>query len=142
MSENEQMQVSPTGAKKAGNLQRVGLVPPEFILALSRHYGIGAKKYASHNWRGGFDWEWAYNAALRHILLFWQGEDMDDCKCTPQKTGDELPCLECGGTGSPHVIAAAWQCCALYIFMSEHPELDTRWSTVKETLQKAAQGET
>lgn len=123
MSDNEQMQTSATGAKKAGNLQRVGLVPPEFILALSKHYGIGAAKYAAHNWRGGYDWEWSYNAAMRHLLQFWQGEDID-----PE-------------TGSPHVISAAWHCCALSIFMEEHPELDTRWSTVKAALARVANGE-
>lgn len=123
MSENEEIHVSETGAKKAGNLQRVGLVPPEFILALSKHYGVGAKKYAAHNWRGGYDWELSYNAAMRHLLQFWQGEDIDE------------------ETGSPHVISAAWHCCALSIFMEEHPELDTRWSTVNETLRAALRGE-
>lgn len=120
MSENEEIHVDPkTGARKAFNLQMVGLIPVRFILALAKHYGIGAKKYDKHNWRKGYDWELSYNSAMRHLLAFWDGEDID-----PE-------------TGSPHVIAAAWHCATLYTFMEEHPELDSRWSTVKESITNA-----
>lgn len=97
----------------------VGLIPPRFILALAKHFGQGSLKYSRHNWRKGYDWELSYNSAMRHLLAFWDGEDID-----PE-------------TGSPHVVAAAWHCAALYTFMEEHPELDTRWSTVKESVENA-----
>lgn len=114
MSENEVMHVDETtGARKAFNLQMVALIPVKFILALARHYGVGSQKYAKNNWRLGYDWEFSYNSAQRHLMAFWDGEDIDP------------------DTGSPHVIAAAWHCAALHTFMAEHPELDSRWSTVQ-----------
>lgn len=128
MSVNEQIHVDPkTGARKAFNLQMVGLIPVKFILDLARHYGVGSKKYAKNNWRNGYDWELSYNSAQRHLLAFWDGEDYDECHCPG--TAVEYPCQNCGATGSLHVIAAAWHCAALHTFIAEHPDLDTRWTT-------------
>ena len=131
MSQDEQVHVDPkTGARKAFNLQMIGLIPAKFILALAKHYGVGSRKYAKHNWRKGYDWELSYNSAMRHLLAFWDGEDDDVCHCaTP---AESFPCEGCGATGSPHVIAAAWHCAALHTFMEEHPELDSRWSTTSK----------
>jgi hypothetical protein len=38
---------------------------------------FGAKKYAAHNWRGGFAWSRPFNACMRHMWAWWRGEDND-----------------------------------------------------------------
>lgn len=75
---------------------RVDLIPPEFIEALGRHYGAGAKKYAERNWEKGMSWSRCYASAQRHMLAFWRGEEIDE------------------ETGTPHTIAAAWNMAALH----------------------------
>jgi hypothetical protein len=113
-----------TGAKKAGNLQMGGLIPPKALLEIAEHYGKGAQKYAANNWRKGLDWSDSYHALFRHLMLFWDGEDFDVCKCDPV---NPTPCKECGATGSKHMTAVAWHAIALMTFMDEHPELDDRF---------------
>lgn len=75
---------------------RVDLIPPEFIEALGRHYGEGAKKYAERNWEKGMSYSRCYASAQRHMLAFWRGEENDE------------------ETGAPHTICAAWNMAALH----------------------------
>ena len=111
MSDDERMNTAPTGARKAGNLQRAGLIPPEFLLELAKHYGTGSLKYAEHNWRKGMPWHLSYDALCRHLWQFWGGEDYDE------------------ETGSKHIVAVAWHAISLAIYMDEHPEFDDRFKT-------------
>lgn len=87
---------------------RVDLIPPEFIEALGLHYGIGAKKYAERNWEKGMSWSRCYAGAQRHMLAFWRGEDID------------------AETGSPHLIAAAWNMSALHWYALHNVGNDDR----------------
>lgn len=107
------MQTASTGAKKARNPQRGSLAPPNALLELFAHYDKGSVKYGDHNWRGGMPWSWNYDALMRHLLAFWNGEDID------------------AETGSKHITAVAWHAIALSTYMDEHPELDDRLSTIK-----------
>lgn len=133
MSKGEVIFTDPTtGAKKAGNLQRVSLIPSGALLEIAEHYGKGALKYADHNWRKGMPWSWSSDALERHLLAFLDGEDYDDCTCDPPTT--EPKCPDCGATGSKHIIAVAWHAIALSTFMDEHRELDDRWSTIKDRM--------
>jgi hypothetical protein len=124
MSRDEVITTSSTGAKKAGNLQRVGLIPPQQLLEIGEHFGIGALKYDEWNWALGMPWDKLYNAMLRHLLAFLNGEDYDLCTCEPQTT--ERKCPDCGATGSKHIIAVAWHAICLSYYMDHYPELDTR----------------
>lgn len=45
---------------------------------------------------------------MRHLLAFWNGEDID---------------VE---TGSPHIVASAWHCLTMVEFAVTHPEFDDR----------------
>ncbi len=108
MSENEEVNTSSTGAKKAGNDQRGSLVPPRQLLELAKHYGVGSKKYDDHNWAKGYKWSLSYDALMRHLLAFWDGEDID------------------AETGSKHIIAVAWHAFALSYFMDNFPQFDDR----------------
>lgn len=76
----------------------MNLIPPEAILALGRHFTVGAQKYDKHNWLRGMDWTKCYDSLIRHILAWAQGEDFDK------------------ETGSHHMVAAAWNALALYIY--------------------------
>ena len=87
-----------TGGEKGEKDAQFSLIPPEFTWALAEHYGRGAKKYERDNWLRGYRWSLSYDALQRHIHQWVMGETND---------------LE---TGTHHLIAAAWHCCALFIF--------------------------
>ena len=87
---------SEPGLRFDAGKSRIDLIPPEFIEALGLHYGAGAKKYADRNWEKGMSWSRCYASAQRHMLAFWRGEEIDE------------------ETGTPHVIAAAWNMAALH----------------------------
>lgn len=98
-----------SGAQKGVKEERFSLVPVYPLTLLSRLYAFGAKKYAAHNWRKGYEWSKSYDSVVRHLTQFWEGEDID-----PE-------------TGIPHVICAAFHCFVLAQYMKDHPELDDRY---------------
>lgn len=98
-----------SGAQKGVKEERFSLVPVYPLTLLSRLYAFGAKKYAAHNWRKGYEWSKSYDSVIRHLTQFWEGEDID-----PE-------------TGIPHVICAAFHCFVLAQYMKDHPELDDRY---------------
>ena len=102
--------VSSSGGEKGTKDERFDLIPVEALAKLARHYGIGARKYADHNWRKGYEWSKSYAALQRHATQFWGGEDIDE------------------ETGSPHMAAVAFHALALLVFMEEHPEYDDRYT--------------
>lgn len=55
----------------------LGLVPKSLIWAVGWILTFGAKKYGEHNWRKGLKWSRAYNALLRHLTAWWDGESID-----------------------------------------------------------------
>ena len=69
---------------------QLDLVPPDFVVALCRVFEYGAKKYGKDNWKEGLDPAALYNAAMRHMFAWMDGEDVD-----PE-------------SGLPHVYHAAW----------------------------------
>lgn len=103
---------SVTGGQKGAKEARFDLIPPEALRILAVHYGLGAAKYADHNWRKGFEWSKAYAALNRHLTAFWGGEDLD-----PE-------------TGSPHMAAVAWHAFTLLTFMQEQRQFDDRFKKV------------
>lgn len=113
--------VSSTGAEKGVKEERFSLLPVEALEKVARHFGVGAKKYADHNWRKGYEWSKSYDAMQRHLNAFWRGEDIDE------------------ETGSPHMAAVAFHALALLTYMDEHPEFDDRYRPdLAETPDEAA----
>lgn len=55
----------------------IKLVPPSSILAMAEVFAAGAEKYAERNWEKGFSWSVPYECAMRHLLVWWAGEDLD-----------------------------------------------------------------
>lgn len=93
---------------------RVTLVPFEVLLALAEHYTIGAEKYEDNNWRKGLKYNDTMDCAMRHIIAFQTGENMDE------------------ETGSHHLIAAIWNLVALHYFElypDRYKEFDNRWTS-------------
>jgi hypothetical protein len=111
---NEIRTVSPTGGEKGVKPERFDLLPVEALSSIARLYGVGAQKYASHNWRRGYDWSKSYAAMMRHANLFWSGEDID-----PE-------------TGEPHMAAVAFHAMTLIVFMQEQREFDDRYIPERE----------
>jgi len=68
---------SLTGLKNDQGKCRVELLPTAPLLMIGDVLTFGAKKYADHNWRGGFDYSRLIGANLRHLLAFNDGEDYD-----------------------------------------------------------------
>ena len=101
--------VSSTGGEKGTKDERYDHIPVEALATVARHYGVGAKKYAAHNWRKGYEWSKSYAALQRHTQAFWSGEDIDE------------------ETGSPHMAAVAFHALALLTYMQEHPDFDDRF---------------
>ncbi len=95
--------VSATGGAKGSKPARHDLLPTEPLDLLARLYGKGAEKYDERNWERGYDFSLSYAANQRHMLLFWQGEDID-----PEM-------------GLPHPICAMFHAAALTQFIL-HPE--------------------
>ena len=79
-----------TGGQKGSKLARLSLIPIYAQVEEAKVYGMGAEKYAPHNWRRGYPWSWSYDAMQRHLVQFWAGEDRDE------------------ESGLPHLAHARW----------------------------------
>ena len=65
-------------AKKADtNKPPIGLISRTALEQEALVMQFGAQKYDAHNWRNGMKYSRLLNAALRHILAFNEGEDLD-----------------------------------------------------------------
>lgn len=96
------------GLRLDGGKAPIHLIPPEAILALASHYGKGADKYEPRNWERGMDWSRVYDSLQRHALAFQMGEDYD-----PE-------------TGTHHMVCAAWNALALYVYHFRGAGMDDR----------------
>lgn len=65
------------GKKDDGGKTRMDLVPPDVIQAMALVLTDGAQRYGERNWEKGMAWSRPYGALLRHILSWWEGEDLD-----------------------------------------------------------------
>lgn len=90
----EERTTSSTGGQKGVKLARFDLIPAGPLLRLAEHFGKGAKKYAEHQWREGYEWSKSYSAIQRHLNAFWMGLDYDICANEPDncalKTDDGI----------------------------------------------------
>lgn len=131
---------SSTGGEKGVKLERFDLIPVGPLTQLAEHYGIGASKYAPHQWRQGYEWSKSYSALLRHLSQFWAGYDFDVCSNDPEGCAHtdsqgrpfvairEDACYN--HTGSHHMVAVAWHSFALMEFIEKFPQHDDRYKEV------------
>lgn len=130
---------SSTGGQKGVKSQRFDLIPIGPLTELAEHYGRGAKKYESHQWRQGYEWSKSYSAGQRHWTAFWDGEDYDVCPPTKEgcafvtEAGEpfvtDVPNTCYNHTGSHHLVAAVWHGFALLEFKDTHPQHDDRYKS-------------
>lgn len=66
-----------SGGRKGRKPQIFGTMQPEAMMELAAVYGHGSEKYAPYNFRRGYPWSWSFDAMMRHLWLFWGGEDWD-----------------------------------------------------------------
>lgn len=66
------------GVKYDGDKIRTDLLSPASTLRTAGVLTHGAKKYEPRNWENGMAFSRLYGAALRHLLAFWSGENVDD----------------------------------------------------------------
>lgn len=86
----------------------VDQIPPQVLLELGRVYEMGERKYGRRNWLKGTAWHEFYGSALRHILRWQSGEDLDD------------------ESGLPHLSHAIWNLVALQHFQMNGIGTDDR----------------
>ena len=58
---------------------RVDLFPTKALIGSSRALTHGIKKYSEYNYKkgDGLDWNRPYGATLRHLIAWWDGENID-----------------------------------------------------------------
>jgi hypothetical protein len=111
---------TPAAAGQKFDLSKtdLSLISPLALAYLSRVLDFGAKKYAPHNWRKGIDQSRLISAALRHILAYNAGENLD---------------LE---TGLPHMAHA--MCCCMFAleqsYTANNPDSRHKLSVEQRTL--------
>lgn len=104
---------SGTGGEKGSKLARFDLIPVEPLLALAKHYGVGAIKYDDSNWKKGYDWKLSYAALQRHANEWWSGEEWGEEEFVDRETGETVKVV------INHMIAVAWHAFALYWFSED-----------------------
>lgn len=85
------------------------LVPPDAIRAMAKVLGYGATKYSENNWRKGSKWSVPYASLMRHLLKFWEGEDLDE------------------ESGLPHVYHIIMNSAMLVEYYERFKDLDDRY---------------
>lgn len=67
----EPMHTFETGAHRSEKIQaRYDLIPPVFLRRLALRYGLGAEKYAEHNWQKGLPLSDTLNHIEAHLQNF------------------------------------------------------------------------
>jgi len=98
-----------TGGEKGEKLAAMGAVDPMALWKVAEVAGFGEKKYARYNFAKGYKWSLSYDAMQRHLMAFWNGENLD-----PE-------------SGLPHLAHAGWHCLALLTFSMRKLGTDNRF---------------
>lgn len=111
---------SSAGLKYDAGKPSMSLIDREALIQLANVLDYGARKYSAHNWRKGIQWSRTIDAAIRHLVAFNDGEDMD-----PE-------------TGLNHIAHAMCNCMFLLNFYVNHKELDDRHcsTTIADNLKQ------
>lgn len=105
----ETIVVSETGGRKGKKPAQVSTIDSVALLKLAEVSGWGAGKYEPYNYLKGYAWSLSFDAAQRHLLAFWSGENDD-----PE-------------SGLPHVLHAGWHCLAMASFLLREIGEDDRF---------------
>ena len=108
------------GVKDNASKSRVDLIPSKPLIGVGHVLAFGAKKYKPNNWRLGLRWSDTLASAMRHLLAFADGEDID-----PE-------------TKLPHIDQALCQVLFQSEYFHTNTGIDDRWSSVSEADREAA----
>jgi hypothetical protein len=55
------------------------LLPSKALIGIAKAMTYGARKYSDYNFKKGkgLEWRQPYAALMRHMVAFWDGEDID-----------------------------------------------------------------
>lgn len=84
------------------------MIPFEILEDLVRIYMMGRDKYDKNDWKKGIVVSRLFNAAMRHMLASWNGEDLD-----PESK-------------LPHNMHAVWNLIAIEWMKKNRPDMDDR----------------
>lgn len=71
------MSDAKVAVKNDGDKWRMSLMSCIMIREVGRVLEFGARKYAIHNWRKGFNWTRLFDACQRHLIAWMAGESID-----------------------------------------------------------------
>ena len=78
----EERITNESGGAKGSKQARFDQVPTRALYELAEHTGKGTAKYPDKdgvpNFRFGYAWGLSYAAAMRHMVQFWNCEDIDE----------------------------------------------------------------
>lgn len=107
-----------SGTKNDQGKPELDLVAYDHILDIARVLSFGKAKYGKNNWREGIEAGRLYAALQRHLMAFWEGEDLD-----PE-------------SGLPHLSHAATTLMMLQETLKDKPELDNRYKPAPKKQDK------
>ena len=108
------------GVKDNASKSRVDLIPSKPLIGVGHVLAFGARKYKPNNWRLGLRWSDTLASAMRHLLAFADGQDLD-----PE-------------TGLPHIDQALCQILFLSEYFHTNTGIDDRWSSTSAADREAA----
>lgn len=111
MSE-EKKQVMGGGLRYNSGKAELHQVPTSNILAIAKVLQYGAQKYEKGNFRKGMAWTTVYDCAMRHMMKWLDGEQVDE------------------ESGLPHLYHAMANVGFLIEYSETCPELDDRFKGV------------
>lgn len=99
MNKDEERVTSHTGGQKGRKLAELSALDPQALMLIAEVAGFGSRKYARLNYLLGYDWSLSYDACQRHLMQFWNGEDID------------------ADSGQPHLAHASWHTMTMLSFL-------------------------
>lgn len=97
------------GKKNDQGKPKLSIIPTDALWGMARALTYGASKYSLHNFRNGIHYTRLADAAMRHLSVWMEGEELD---------------RESGNSHLDHALASL----AMLKFMSVHkPDFDDRW---------------
>jgi hypothetical protein len=77
-SKEVQKRLQTEGVKADTGKPPMGLLPWPALVEVAKVLEHGANKYERYNWLKGMAWSRLYDAALRHLSAWIQGQDCDE----------------------------------------------------------------
>lgn len=111
-----------SGARYNDTKPDFSLLPLVTLVDEIRVWEHGKRKYAAWNWAKGMDWEIPFACAMRHMMAWQAGEDLD-----PE-------------SGLPHLAHAMCNLRMLTLYSKTYPEGDTREKVFLKEYKESQKG--